>query len=195
VEDITSAARVPLVSAEQLRRRLHMLEADADALLVDLSLDAQAVVETATANILSARQFRFDLPGGYWSLWWFPVRPVRAVVSVHVVGIDGQLALLEPAHYCLRRAGSEPVLEVFDTADTARAGLDLQLVADVGFASADDVPAGFCEPIGRLVKEWRDGYAVSAEEGGSLQPARLAMGARMLIKQKRYVPPRDVWPQ
>lgn len=180
MKNITADA-VSQITAADFKRSVHMLEAetDDDALITDLIAAAVAVVETGTAHPMAAADYQFDLPGGRWCQWWFPVRPANDLTSVEVQGSDGTWSELDLEGAYVLTGYDEPRLVLTETLSseicTARAA---RVTANVGGAPVRQQR----QAVLMMVKEWRD--AGIALEG--VEPAKVSFRIRDLMDQVRY---------
>lgn len=157
---------------------------DHDVALSAYLAAAQDVVETAARRALTQRTVQFTTWAGLGHRWWVPVAPVGSITAVAYEGESDWVTVPESA-YRLVQGFDEP--QVAFTAD-AFADLSclasLRITAVVGHAAA---PKGLLQAVILLAKDWFDtGIAVEDHKETAMN-----FGCRSLIKQARYMRPRE----
>jgi uncharacterized phiE125 gp8 family phage protein len=184
MKNITAAAVVQITAAD-FKRSVHILETetDDDPLIAELISSAVAVVDTGTAHPMAAADFEFDLPGGRWCQWWFPVRPVNSLTSVEVQDADGQWSELDLAGAYLLADHTEPRLVLADAlASEVCAARAARVTANIGGSPTPQ----HRQAVLMMVREWFNaGISVDTEN-----PPELAFAIRNLMLQVRYKRPR-----
>ncbi|MDR7125505.1 hypothetical protein [Pseudotabrizicola sp. 4114] len=174
------------VSVAAFKRAVMIAEDDTDhdvALTAYLAA-AQEVVETAARRPLTPRVVQFTTWAGLGLRWWVPLAPVSAVTAVAYDDGSDWVDVL-PAEFRLVQGFDEP--QVLFT-DAAFAGLSclagLRITATVGHVTP---PKGLMQAVILLAKDWFDtGVAVEDHKETALN-----FGCRSLIRQARYVRPRE----
>ncbi|WP_276946670.1 hypothetical protein [Haematobacter massiliensis] len=133
-----------------------------------LLLAAVEVVETAAGVPMLARTVEFETPNGRWSRWWFPVRPVIALMGAPV-GV-------------LESGWDEPRLLRGDEVG----GVTIR--ARVGHEAGGEVPQALRQAVILLAREWWE--AALTPDGA--KAAELSFGVYRLIRQGRYRRPQVV---
>ena len=180
MKNLTTAAAGP-VTVSEFKRSIHMLEieTDDDQLIADLIASATAVVETGTAHPIEAADYQFDLPGGCWSRWWFPVRPVNSIAKVEWQDDQGIWNGTDAGGAYVLRGDDEPQLVLpDDLAASMRSARAARVTANVGGAPTQQQR----QAVIMTVKEWRD--AGIALEG--VEPAEVSWHITRLMDQVRY---------
>jgi uncharacterized phiE125 gp8 family phage protein len=180
------------VTVEDFGKAMPWIEAD-DPLTIESYLRAaQEVVEVASRRPLSVRavEIEFDLAEslGMWR-WWFPVAPVVSVSEVAALSSfqpDAEIPLEDVA---LQRGFDEPQLRfshaALMVADPSK-NQSVRVRATVGYAE-NQQPTALKQAIILIVKEWYDaGVSI-----GDLTEAAVSFNVKALIKQQRYVRPRE----
>lgn len=183
-------APAPVVGAPEFKRAVHVGGEADDDLIAGLLMAAQGVVETAAAQMLSPREMTFMVDEVDWREWWFPVRPVNALVSVSYIQPDEESASIDPGDLLVRNTHDEPRLIVrTGFAWPARAaGSAIRVTANVGHGTPCPT---LKQAIILIAKEW---YDVGIDIGDAPQHS-YAFGARALISQNRYRRPCVLSPQ
>ncbi|MBI6628330.1 head-tail connector protein [Pontibaca salina] len=181
------AGAVPnVVSATEFRRAIPSAEIcpDDDALIEMYLNAAQEVVSYASGRPLAPGEYEFTVQG-YWRRWWFPCAPVSAITGLDVMGVDGDWQ-------------EQPL----DDIQLVNGAMEPQLVLPVGWGGFHDStgeirvqavvghetpPLALKQAIILLAKEWLEaGLAV-----GEVELPKLAFGITSLIRQRRYMRPRE----
>lgn len=180
MKNLTTAAAGP-VTVSEFKRSIHMLEieTDDDQLIAGLIASATAVVETGTAHPIAAADCQFDLPGGCWSRWWFPVRPVNSIDKVEWQDDQGIWHGTDAGGAYVLRGDDEPQLMLpDDLAASLQGARAARVTANVGGAPTQQQR----QAVIMTVKEWRD--AGIALEG--VEPAEVSWHITRLMDQVRY---------
>lgn len=172
------------VSAEQVRRAVHITEDAEDPLLEAYLAAAQEVVETACRRPLLPRDAIIETRKMGGSCWWFPVAPVQELIGIEVQGRDGLWAELITDDVVLMSAFDEPKLR-FPEGYLGDSGA-IRVAASVGYP-ADQLRKGMCQAIIMLTKEWYDA-GIAIEQTGEIT---VSFGVERLIKQNRYKRPAE----
>lgn len=182
----------PAVTVAEFKRAVHIEQDiyDDDPLIAGLIAAAEDVVATAANCPLSVGVYRFDLPAGAWSRWWFPCAPVVAFLSIEVRDSLGVWSELQNSGFSLLSGYDEPQL----VAPADWSGFDglvsgVRVSARCGAVSTDLSTRSLRQAVILLAKEWfEEGLNVE----GTAQTRRLSFGVRALINQKRYRRPQEV---
>lgn len=177
-----------VVSKDQFKRAVHILEADDDTLFDAYLMAAQDVVEIATHVVLSPRSIEFQTRHVGQCRWWFPVRPVTAVTAVHWMDDAGVWVDLGLPGVRLEMPDDEPQI-VFASGYLADVpdGAAIRVTADVGHPAAA-APLPLQQAIILLVKDWFE-VGVSADRSEVFRAESfvdVSWGVRRLMKQSVY---------
>ncbi|WP_322889312.1 MULTISPECIES: head-tail connector protein [unclassified Yoonia] len=175
------------VTAEEVRRAVHITEAAEDPLIEAYLAAAQEVVETACRRPLLPRDVIIETRYQGGSCWWFPVAPVQALTGIEVLERDGTWAERDTDDVVLASAFDEPKI-LFGEATLAgvRDGAPVRVTASVGYP-AGALRKGMCQAIIMLTKEWYDA-GIAVEQTAEI---KVSFGVERLIKQNRYKRPAE----
>ncbi|WP_181708743.1 head-tail connector protein [Chthonobacter rhizosphaerae] len=155
------------VSLADLKAHLRVTGGEQDVALIALTVAARATLERLAGRHMISQGWRVHLdalpPDGLVTL---PLRPVRSVTAVRVIGAGGEATVVPPSAYTLDRA-SEPARLRF-TAPVPRpgvpiAGVEVDLVTGYG-TSPDSVPEPLRQAVRLLAARW---YETRADGSGS----------------------------
>lgn len=178
----------PAVSVEQFKGAVHIAAEDLqdDDTLELMLAAADDAVTTATAHPLTERDVEFIVTLGEWRRWWFPVRPVQALIGLAVDDGNGGWTDQPLAGAQLQFAYDEPQLLLSD--DWAGLIVDgdlLRVQARVGEAGGKG-PRQIKPAIIQLAREWYEaGISIDAESVPGM-----TFGVHRLIRQARYKRPK-----
>lgn len=181
---IESGAISPGVSLDEFKRSVHISleDADDDMLLGAILESAEAVVATATGRPFTSQVVQFELPRATWRRWWFPVLPVTELTSLEVRYQGGDWRDVPLTGAWVDLAHEEPQLCLGDGWLGHKEQYDvLRITAKVGGPDTRML-AKLKQATFLIAKDWFDN-GLAVEE---MQLAKVAFGARALLKQSRY---------
>lgn len=183
---IGNEPRVVAVDATDFKSAVHIRAGDVqdDAHIAVMLAAAQQVFEDATGRPIGEGAFELTLPWARWRRFWFPCCPVASIDSVALVDADGE-ELAQPLDGIrLTRGADEPQMVIADGwAGLSVPASEIILRFTAGLDTADRRVQPMRQGIILLVKEWFD---AGLSLDGTVEAARLTLGARRLVKQARY---------
>lgn len=190
MEYVGTGPVAPAVSVEDFKRAVSIEQdvSDYDALFASYLAAAADVVATGANRPLSVGAYRFLLPLGAWSRWWFPCAPVVSLVSIEQRDSQGHWSPVPDGAFSLQAEYDEPQLcalngwQGFD-GDVSAA----RVTVNAGSEVTDPTTLSLRQAVILIAKEWFE-----AGEEVEAARAKLSFVPRSLIKQKRYQRPWEV---
>lgn len=173
------------VSTADFKRSVHLAVAEtADDLLIEAYLkSAQALVEDATRQPMTARSVQFYCRPKGWGRWFVPVAPVAAVTGAHWQSAAGGWTALSLTGLRVELAQDEPQVVWPDGwLDGIEDGAVVRFALTAGHADLALRPQ-LRQAVLLIAKTWYDaGIAVDDDKAEAPQP----FGARALMRQVRF---------